>query len=42
MVAAVSLSDGVAVADPFRATADVVALLRLRAGQLKRAGVSAA
>lgn len=33
-VAAVSLSDGRVIADPFVATADVVALLRLRARQL--------
>jgi hypothetical protein len=33
-VAAVSLSDGAVIADPFVATADVVALLQLRARQL--------
>lgn len=33
-VAALSLSEGVVVADPFASTADVVALLRLRARQL--------
>jgi hypothetical protein len=33
-VAALSLSDGRVIADPFVATADVVALLRLRARQL--------
>lgn len=36
LVAALSLEDGVAVADPFAATADAVALLRLRAAQLNR------
>ena len=35
-VAALSLSDGVIVAEPFVPTADVVALLRLRANQLRR------
>ena len=35
-VAALSLSDGAIVADPFVPTADVVALLRLRANQLRR------
>jgi hypothetical protein len=34
-VAAMSLSDGRVIADPFVATADVVALLRLRARQLR-------
>lgn len=33
-VAALSLSDGKIIADPFVATSDIVALLRLRAGQL--------
>lgn len=33
-VAALSLSDGTVIADPFVATGDVVALLRLRAQQL--------
>ncbi len=33
-VAALSLSDGTVIADPFVATGDVVALLRLRARQL--------
>lgn len=37
LVAAVSLRDGSAIADPFRATADIVGLLRLRARQLRRA-----
>lgn len=36
-VAAVSLDDGRVVADPFRATADVVALLHLRASTLREA-----
>ncbi|MGD0386830.1 MAG: hypothetical protein ABSB73_11945 [Solirubrobacteraceae bacterium] len=35
-VAAVSLSDGRVVADPFFATAELVELLRLRARQLRR------
>jgi hypothetical protein len=34
VVAALSLSDGRVVANPFRPTADVVALLRLRAGRV--------
>jgi hypothetical protein len=42
MVAAVSLSDGASIADPFRATADIVGLLQMRRGQLRRAGVPAA
>lgn len=33
IVAALSLRDGQAAADPFRPTADIVALLRCRAGQ---------
>ena len=37
LVAAVSLHDGRAVADPFLPTADVVALLRERAGGLRQA-----
>ena len=36
-VAALSLTDGRVVADPFRPTADVVALLRLRADTLRQA-----
>ena len=36
-VAALSLADGRAVADPFLPTADVVALLRERAGGLRQA-----
>lgn len=34
LVAAVSMDDGSAIADPFRTTADTVELLRLRAAQL--------
>lgn len=34
IVAALSLSSGVVVADPFRLTADAVAMLRLRAAQV--------
>lgn len=37
LVAAVSMTDGSAIADPFRTTADTVELLRLRAAQLERA-----
>jgi hypothetical protein len=40
LVAAVSLGDGASIADPFRATADTVGLLRMRAGQMRRAGVA--
>ena len=40
-VAALSLRDGAVVANPFAATADVVALLRLRARQLRREAPSA-
>jgi hypothetical protein len=42
VVAAVSLSDGGAIADPFVATADMVALLRVRAAQLRHVGVTPA
>ena len=38
-LAAISLADGTVVADPFRLTADIVELLRLRA-QLRDAGTS--
>jgi len=38
VVSAVSLSDGRAIADPFVATADTVALLRVRAAQLQSVG----
>lgn len=34
LLAAISLSSGEVVADPFHPTADLVALLRLRAGQI--------
>ena len=37
LVAALSLDTGERIADPFRPTADVVALLRLRAARLKLA-----
>ncbi len=37
LVAAVSMTDGSAIADPFRTTADTVELLHLRAAQLERA-----
>ena len=37
VVAAVSMTDGSAIADPFRTTADTIELLRLRAAQLERA-----
>jgi hypothetical protein len=36
LVAALSLDDGDTIADPFRPTAAVVALLRLRANQVRR------
>ena len=36
LTGAISLSDGTVVADPFRPTADVVDLLRVRAAQLVR------
>ena len=36
LVAALSLDDGDAIADPFRPTAAVVALMRLRANQVRR------
>jgi hypothetical protein len=38
VVAAVSVADGAVAADPFVQTADVVAVLRLRAAQLQPAG----
>jgi hypothetical protein len=38
LLAAVSLDDGHTVADPFRPTADLVALLSARGGQLRRSG----
>jgi hypothetical protein len=40
--AAVSLSSGAVVADPFRLTADAVAMLRLRAAQVAGGGETAA
>jgi hypothetical protein len=39
--AAVGLGDGNVIADPFRPTADLVSLLRLRAGQLADGAVAA-
>jgi hypothetical protein len=42
LVAAVSLSDGTAIADPFRPTADIVELLRMRARQLQPHGMTPA
>jgi len=41
LVAAVSMADGSAIADPFRMTADTVELLRLRAAQLGRTPAAA-
>ena len=41
IVAALSLSDGRVIADPFRRTTAAVDLLRLRAGQLPRPGAGA-
>jgi hypothetical protein len=38
VVAAISLADGRVIADPFRPSADVVEILRLRARQARRAG----
>jgi hypothetical protein len=40
--AAVSVTTGNAVADPFHHTADVVALLRLRASRLRKQGIGVA
>ena len=42
LVAALSLDDGRVLADPFRRTADVVALLEVRAAQASRTRPSAA
>jgi hypothetical protein len=42
LVAALSLSDGDVIADPFRPTADIVGLLRMRAGQLRLNGLTPA
>lgn len=36
LVAAISLYDGATIADPFRPTADIVTLLRVRAGRARR------
>jgi hypothetical protein len=38
IVAAMAVEDGASIADPFRSTAPIVAMLRLRAEQLKGAG----
>ena len=35
LVAAISVDDGATIADPFRATAPIVAMLRLRADQIR-------
>ncbi len=40
IVAALSLTDGLAVADPLRRTRAITALLRLRAAQIARAGAA--
>jgi hypothetical protein len=40
--AAVALTTGKAIADPFHHTADVVALLRLRASRLRKQGIGVA
>lgn len=42
VVAAVSLDDGTAIADPFVASADAVAMLRVRAAQLSKRAAHAA
>jgi hypothetical protein len=42
VAAAISLSSGTVVADPFRPTSDAVAMLRLRAAQIRGAGELAA
>jgi hypothetical protein len=42
IVAALSLDDGAAIADPFTASADAVAMLRVRAAQLSRSSATAA
>lgn len=42
VIAALSLDDGTAIADPFVASADAVAMLRLRAEQLNRSSATAA
>lgn len=42
VVAALSLADGAAIADPFVASADAVAMLRVRAAQLSKSTATAA
>ena len=42
VIAALSLDDGAAIADPFVASADAVAMLRVRAEQLNRSSATAA
>ena len=42
VIAALSLDDGTAIADPFVASADAVAMLRVRAEQLNRSSATAA
>ncbi len=42
VIAALSLDDGAAIADPFVASADAVAMLRVRAEQLNRGSATAA
>ncbi|HWD69926.1 MAG TPA: hypothetical protein VG293_07000 [Solirubrobacteraceae bacterium] len=42
VIAALSLADGIAIADPFVASADAVAMLRVRAAQLSRSAAAAA
>ena len=41
IIAALSVSDGTRVADPFRWTSDVVALMEMRASQLQASGANA-
>jgi hypothetical protein len=42
VIAALSLADGAAIADPFVASADAVAMLRVRAAQLSKSPAAAA
>lgn len=42
VIAALSLADGAAIADPFVASADAVAMLRVRAAQLSKSTATAA
>ncbi len=42
VVAALSLDDGAVIADPFTASADAVAMLRVRSAQLSRSSATAA